>query len=126
MGNKHRDLNKNIFRECIYIKTLERVLGIDDFERECQNKLSVYYGQYDFMYDTFDTFIDLKNCFFSDSNLSITDKVDNAISIIEKYLFVDYENSNKRKYTDRFLRDVCEQQITHIHRKIDKWYSWLN
>ena len=61
------------------------------------------------MLDTFSTLISLNNCFFSDSNLSKQDKIENAITIIEKYLYLNLDETENKKYSVRFIQKICEK-----------------
>ena len=129
MGNKHKVLNENTFRNSKYIQVVNKQIGCDDFKKFCEN-YNEYKGQFDFMLDTFKTFILIRNCFFCDSNLSINDKVENAQKIIGKYLFSDFDEENnetisdngKNKYSVRFIQNVCEKYSTHLYRRINEWY----
>ena len=129
MGNKHKVLNENTFRNSKYIQVVNKQIGCDDFKKFCESN-NDYKGQFDFMLDTFKTFILLRNCFFCDSNLSINDKVENAQKIIGKYLFSDFDEENnetisdngKNKYSVRFIQNVCEKYSTHLYRRINEWY----
>ena len=129
MGNKHKVLNENTFRNSKYIQVVNKQIGCDDFKKFCESN-NDYKGQFDFMLDTFKTFILIRNCFFCDSNLSIYDKVENAQKIIGKYLFSDFDEENnetisdngKNKYSVRFIQNVCEKYSTHLYRRINEWY----
>lgn len=123
MGHRHNTLNDTIFRNSRYIKFLNENLGIEVFRKE-------YKEQYDFILDTFSTLILLNNCFFSDSNLGMTDKVNNAIKICGKYLYSDFnedtletESENgTNKYSVRFIQSILEKHSTHVYRRITEWY----
>ena len=129
MGNKHKVLNENTFRNSKYIQVVNKQIGCNDFKKICEDNKD-YKGQFDFMLDTFKTFILLRNCFFCDSNLSMNDKVENAQKIIGKYLFSDFDEENnetisddgKSKYSVRFIQNVCEKYSTHLYRRIKEWY----
>lgn len=123
MGHRHNTLSDNIFRNSKFMKVVNE-------NAKCKNFRKEYKEQYDFMLDTFSTLILLNNCFFSDSNLSINDKVENSQKIIGKYLYSDFdENTNetisengKKKYSVRFIQDICEKHTTHLYRRINEWY----
>lgn len=129
MGNKHKVLNENTFRNSKYIQVVNKQIGCNDFKKFCEDNKD-YKGQFDFMLDTFKTFILLRNCFFCDSNLSMNNKVENAQKIIGKYLFSDFDEENnetisdegKSKYSVRFIQNVCEKYSTHLYRRIKEWY----
>ncbi|HHX68017.1 MAG TPA: hypothetical protein GX708_08220 [Gallicola sp.] len=129
MGNKHKVLNENTFRNSKYIQVVNKQIGCNDFKKFCESN-NEYKGQFDFMLDTFKTFILIRNCFFCDSNLSMNDKVENAQKIIGKYLFSDFDEENnetisdegKSKYSVRFIQNVCEKYSTHLYRRIKEWY----
>ena len=129
MGNKHKVLNENTFRNSKYIQVVNKQIGCNDFKKFCESN-NDYKGQFDFMLDTFKTFILIRNCFFCDSNLSINDKVENVQKIIGKYLFSDFDEENnetisdngKNKYSVRFIQNVCEKYSTHLYRRINEWY----
>ena len=132
--SKHRVIDTNAFRNSKYMQVVNKQVGCKDFKKFCDENKE-YKGQFDFMVDTFKTFVLLRNCFFSDSNLSINDKVENAQKIIGKYLFSDFDEKNnetiskdgKPKYGFRFLQNVCERYSTHLYRRINEWYyDYLN
>ena len=87
MGNKHRVLNENTFRNSKYIQVVNKQIWCNDFKKFCEDNKD-YKGQFDFMLDTFKTFILLRNCFFCDSNLSINDKVENAQKLLVNIFLV--------------------------------------
>ncbi len=123
MGHRHNTLSDNIFRNSKFMKVVNENAKCNDFRKE-------YKEQYNFMLDTFSTLILLNNCFFSDSNLSINDKVENSQKIIGKYLYSDFDkNTNetisengKKKYSIRFIQDICEKHTTRLYRRINEWY----
>ena len=128
MGKRHNTLNDTIFRNSRYMEVVNKQVGCKDFRKE-------YKEQYDFMLDTFSTLILLNNCFFSDSNLALTDKVEMAQKIIGKYLYLDFnEDTNetesengKNKYSVRFIQGIIEKYSTHLYRRINEWYfDYLN
>lgn len=132
--SKHRVLEKNDFRNSKYMQVVNKQVGCKDFKKFCDENKE-YKGQFDFMADTFKTFILLRNCFFSVSNLALHDKVENAQKIIGKYLFSDYDEKTnetiseegKIKYGVAFIRNVCERYSTHLYRRIKEWYfEYLN
>lgn len=117
MRKRHNTLNDNIFRNSKYISIVNKITN-SDFRKE-------YKGQYDFMLDTFSTLISLNNCFFSDSNLGLKDKIENAITIIDKYLYLNLDINEDKKYGVRFIQRVCEKYSTHLYRRINEWYDIL-
>lgn len=127
--SKHRVIDTNAFRNSKYMQVVNKQVGCKDFKRFCDEN-EEYKDQFDFMVDTFKTFVLLRNCFFSDSNLSINDKVERAQKIIGKYLFSDFDEENnetlskngKSKYSVRFIQNVCERYSTHLYRRINEWY----
>lgn len=127
--SKHRLIDTNDFRNSKYMQVVNKQVGCKDFKKFCDENKE-YKGQFDFMVDTFKTFVLLRNCFFSDSNLSINDKVEKAQKIIGKYLFSDFDEENnetlsengKSKYSVRFIQNVCERYSTHLYRRINEWY----
>ena len=132
--SKHRVIDTNAFRNSKYMQVVNKQVGCKDFKKFCDENKE-YKGQFDFMVDTFKTFVLLRNCFFSDSNLAINDKVENAQKIIGKYLFSDFDEKTnetmsedgKPKYGFRFLQNVCERYSTHLYRRINEWYfKYLN
>lgn len=127
MGAKHKTLNDDIFRHSKYIEVINKQVGCKDFKNFCQDEDNKdFKGQYDFMLDTFRTLILLNNCFYSDSNLSIADKVANALDIMEAYLYID---TDKKKYSVRFIQGIIEKHSTYLYRKINDdnngWYEML-
>ena len=127
--SKHRLIDTNDFRNSKYMQVVNKQVGCKDFKKFCDENKD-YKGQFDFMVDTFKTFVLLRNCFFSDSNLSINDKVEKAQKIIGKYLFSDFDEENnetlsengKSKYSVRFIQNICERYSTHLYRRINEWY----
>lgn len=127
--SKHRLIDTNDFRNSKYMQVVNKQVGCKDFKKFCDENKD-YKGQFDFMVDTFKTFVLLRNCFFSDSNLSINDKVEKSQKIIGKYLFSDFDEENnetlsengKSKYSVRFIQNVCERYSTHLYRRINEWY----
>lgn len=127
--SKHRLIDTNDFRNSKYMQVVNKQVGCKDFKKFCEENKD-YKGQFDFMVDTFKTFVLLRNCFFSDSNLSINDKVEKAQKIIGKYLFSDFDEENnetlsengKSKYSVRFIQNVCERYSTHLYRRINEWH----
>lgn len=123
MGKRHNTLNDTIFRNSKYIEVINKQVGCKDFKNFCQDEDNKdFKGQYDFMLDTFKTLILLNNCFYSDSNLSIADKVANALDIMEAYLYID---TDKKKYGVRFIQSIIEKHITYLYRRINEWYNIL-
>lgn len=123
MGARHNTLNDTIFRNSKYIEVINKQVGCKDFKNFCQDEDNKdFKGQYDFMLDTFRTLILLNNCFYSDSNLSIADKVANALDIMEEYLYID---TDKKKYSVRFIQDIIEKHSTYLYRRINEWYNNL-
>lgn len=127
--SKHRVIDTNDFRNSKYMQVVNKQVGCKDFKKFCDEN-EEYKGQFDFMVDTFKTFILLRNCFFADSNLSINDKVEKVQKIIGKYLFSDFDEENnetisdngKNKYSVRFIQNICERYSTHLYRRINEWY----
>ena len=117
MRKRHNTLNDNIFRNSKYMNIVNMITN-SDFRKE-------YKEQYDFMLDTFSTLISLNNCFFSDSNLALKDKKENAITIIDKYLYLNLDINENKKYSVRFINKVCEKYSTHLYRRINDWYEIL-
>lgn len=129
MGKYHKVMGKNAydtFKDTIYIKCVEQQLKCDDFKKECEKPNSKYKGQYAFMVDTFDTFINSSNCFNSDKNCGIDKKIDEALSIMRRYIYVDYENTNRKKYSNDFVKAVVDEYISHLCYKINEWYKSLS
>lgn len=120
---KHKTLNDTIFRNSKYMDVVNKQTKCD-FRKEHKQ-------EYDFMLDTFSSFILLYNCFNSDSNLSLSEKVENALNVCEKYLFSNYNENEKEidgddginKYSVRFIQNVCEKHSTHLYRRINEWYN---
>lgn len=123
MGAKHKTLNDDIFRHSKYIEVINKQVGCKDFKNFCQDEDNKdFKGQYDFMLDTFRTLILLNNCFYSDSNISLADKVANALDIMEAYLYID---TDKKKYSVRFIQGIIEKHSTYLYRRINEWYRNL-
>lgn len=115
MGARHNTLNDTIFRNSKYMEVVNTQVGCKDFKKE-------YEEQYNFMLDTFKTLILLNNSFYSDSNISLADKVANALDIMEAYLYID---TDKKKYSVRFIQSIIEKHSTHLYRIIEEWYITL-
>ena len=115
---------KDFIKEIIYNKYLIK------YEKDIPKNYfkKTYTNQYDFMLHTFKTLIELNNCFYSDSNLSLADKVENAINIMEKYIYIDIDKE-KYRYSVRFINNIFEKYSTYLYRKISNidngWYVLL-
>lgn len=118
MGHRHNVLTDDVFKNSKYVAFVEKTHNIKNFRKE-------YREHYDMILDIYKTFISLNNCFFSDSNLSNADKVENALKIMEDLLFVDYEESEKRKYRVQDIRDILDKRCRHIYNLIEEWYNDL-
>ena len=79
------------------------------------------------MLDTLDFFINISNAFNVDTNYGIADRIENAINIIDKYLFdknvYDDENDEESKkryrysvrYVNNSIYDNCTKTIYKNH-----------
>ena len=119
MGKRYRVLTDEIFKNSKYINTINNVYGIKDFKKE-------YKAQYDIILDIFKTFILLNNTFFSDSNISNYDKVENAINLLEKMFMInDDENVVGVKYSVRDIKELCDKYARHLYNVMGEWYYSL-
>ena len=80
MEERQTKLTDVIFKNSKYIDTIQKTYNIKNFKKE-------HAKQYSFMFDTFQTLILLNNCFFSDSNISMSEKVGNALTISEELIY---------------------------------------
>lgn len=119
MGKRYRILTDETFKNSKYINTINNVYGLKDFKKE-------YKKQYDIIFDIFKTFILLNNHFFSDSNLSNFDKVENATNLLEKMFTInDDENVVGVKYSVRDIKELCDKYARHLYNAMGEWYYSL-
>lgn len=119
MGKRYRILTDESFKNSKYINTINNVYGLKDFKKE-------YKKQYDIIFDIFKTFILLNNHFFSDSNLSNFDKVENATNLLEKMFTInDDENVVGVKYSVRDIKELCDKYARHLYNAMGEWYYSL-
>ena len=119
MGKRYRILTDETFKNSKYINTINNVYGLKDFKKE-------YKKQYDIIFDIFKTFILLNNHFFSDSNLSNFDKVENATNLLEKMFTInDDENVVGVKYSVRDIKELCDKYARHLYNSMGEWYYSL-
>ena len=78
----HNRLNKRSFKKSVYIKKVEEVYGF---------KISKQPLQYELIYETHNTNLDVNNIIYSKKYIPIKDKVDKMILIIDTYVF-KYQN----------------------------------
>lgn len=119
MGKRYRILTDEGFKNSKYINTINNIYGLKDFKKE-------YKEQYDIILDIFKTFILLNNHFFSDSNLSNFDKVENATNLLEKMFIInDDENVVGVKYSVRDIKELCDKYARHLYNAMSEWYYSL-
>ena len=100
MSSKHRVLQEKYFRNSKYIQVVNQQVGCQDFKKYCDDNKD-YRGQFDFMLNTFNTLIDLRNCFVCASDLKMIEKISKSQDIIGNYLYLDYNEETKE--TERRL-----------------------
>ncbi len=119
MGKRYRILTDEVFKNSKYINTINNIYSLKDFKKE-------YKEQYDIILDIFKTFILLNNHFFSDSNLSNFDKVENATNLLEKMFIInDDENVVGVKYSVRDIKELCDKYARHLYNAMSEWYYSL-
>jgi len=119
MGKRYRILTDEVFKNSKYINTINNIYGLKDFKKE-------YKEQYDIIFDIFKTFILLNNHFFSDSNLSNYDKVENATDLLGKMFIInDDENVVGVKYSVRDIKELCDKYARHLYNAMSEWYYSL-
>ena len=116
MGKRHNILSISTFKNSKYIDCLERNLEIKNFKKE-------YPTQFNFMFDTFKTLIYVNNVLFSDNDFNKVEMVEKIRQYIENYLYVDYENSDKRKYSVRTLQSIFDKHSIYLYNKMNCWYD---
>lgn len=119
MGKRHKVLTDEIFKNSIYIHTINNLFELEDFKKE-------YPEQYNTIFDIFKTFILLNNIFFSDSNISNYNKVENATNLLEK-MFKINKNDNVVgvKYSVRDIKELCDKYARHLYNTMGDWYYSL-
>ena len=75
MGNIHKTLSDDNFKNSKYIEIVNKQMGCDDFRKD-------YQKEYYIMLDIFQTFIVLYNCFFADSNGSNIERIKQAKKLL--------------------------------------------
>lgn len=118
MGHRHTILTDEIFKDSKYIKYVERTNNIKNFRKE-------YEDQYKIILDIYQTFIKLNNCFFSDSNKNKADKAEHARTIIEELVYINYENSQKHKYTVRDIKELFDKRARRLYKYMEQWQKEL-
>lgn len=119
MAHRHNTLTDEVFKNSKYIDMLQRHFEIKNFRKED-------FKQYKILLDIFQTFILVNNCFYSDSNLSMADKCDNARGIIEKLIYNDYENSQKHKYSVRDIKGLLDKRARKLYNYMEQWQKDLS
>lgn len=130
MSSKHRVLIEKYFRNSKYIQVVNQQVGCQDFKKYCDDNKD-YKGQFDFMLNTFNTIIELRNCFVCASDLKMIEKISKSQDIIGNYLYLDYNEETKEtkskkgkiRYGIRFIRGVVERHSTYLYRRITYWYE---
>lgn len=116
MGKRHNILSISTFKNSKYIDCLERNLEIKNFKKE-------YPTQFNFMFDTFKTLIHINNVLFSDNDFNKIEMVEKIRQYIENYLYMDYENSDKRKYSVRTIQSIFDKHSIYLYNKMNYWYD---
>lgn len=110
-------INDNTFKKSLYIKTLEKELGIKNFKKE-------YKEQYDIMLDTFRTLFLINNAFYSDTNGSLENRIELATNILAKYLYKD-DSETTKKYGSKKINNLFDEYCISLNKKFFKWYEVL-
>ena len=121
MGKRHNTLSEDIFRNSKYINTLEQVLGIEDFKKECE-KNKEYKGQYEMMFDVFKTLITINNILFADSNKNIKEKQEEINEILSNIVFRNSESS-RLKYGLRLQKELKDSHTRYLYNKFIDLYD---
>ena len=118
MGHRHTILTDEIFKDSKYIRYVERTNNIKNFRKE-------YEEQYKIILDIYQTFIKLNNCFFSDSNKNKADKAEHTRTIIEELVYINYENSQKHKYSVRNIKELFDKRARRLYKFMEQWQKEL-
>lgn len=115
MGKRHNTLSDDIFRNCKYVKALEKELEIDSFKKD-------YNEQYNIMLDVYKTLIIINNIFFADSNKNKKEKTNEIIDTIEKAIYKSIDD-DRAKYSTRTLKALIDSNTRLLYNKFNEWYE---
>lgn len=116
MGKKYNELTDDVFKDSRYIKMIKQNYGIKDFRKEHRE-------HYNMILDIFQTTILLNNCFFSDNDLRIDDRIKQANKLLKNYFKInENENVVGVKYSVRDIQSICDKYCRHIYNLMSEWY----
>lgn len=119
MGKYHKTLTDDVFKDSVYITTLEKALNCNNFKKEHKE-------EYNAMLDIFQTFIRVNNILFADSDRTINDKVNDLQIELEKCLFGNRDNDSKyHKYSVRFINALPDKETRFLYNSFINWYEYL-
>ena len=121
MGNIHKTLKNDNFKNSKYIEIVNKQMGCDDFSKSYQKEYSI-------MLDIFQTFIELYNCFFSDSNSANIERVKQAKKLLAQlFKMKDDEEIDLIgvKYSIRDIKNLPEKEVRSIYNLMKEWYYTL-
>ena len=88
MGCYHNKLDKKYFHKSVYIKKWEETFNV---------KIKDYPLQYELVFETYNTLIQLNNILFSKNYIAKYLKVDKILNLLEDYL-KKYKNKIKKSF----------------------------
>lgn len=121
MGNIHKTLSDDNFKNSKYIEIVNKQIGCDDFRKD-------YKEQYYIMLDIFQTFIELYNCFFADSNSSNIERVKQAKRLLAQLFKMKDEEEIDLigvKYSVRDIKNLPEKEVRLIYNLMKECYYTL-
>jgi len=111
MGNIHKTLKDDNFKNSKYIEIVNKQMGCEDFSKSYQKEYSI-------MLDIFQTFIELYNCFFADSNESNIERVKQAKKLLAQLFKMKDEEEIDLigvKYSVRDIKNLPEKEVRLIY-----------
>lgn len=121
MGNIHKTLSDDNFKNSKYIEIVNKQMGCDDFSKSYQKEYSI-------MLDIFQTFIELYNCFFADSNSANIERVKQAKKLLAQLFKMKDEEEIDLigvKYSVRDIKNLPEKEVRSIYNLMKEWYYTL-
>lgn len=121
MGNIHKVLDKDFFNNSKYIEIVKKQMCCDNFRKE-------YPKEFEIMFDIFEKFIELYNCFFADSNGENIYRIKKAKKLLAQFFKMKYNEKEKYhvsigiKYSTRDIANLPEKEVKSIYRLMEKCY----